>query len=302
MLAKREVEHTNDQFVFVDMVRQAEMQPVTAQPDHMDAWRAALRAHGLDRAEAFAAITPSTRSVSISAAGFSAAVPLAGQGEVVTGHGKPPTPCLPEAGCGAARFTLGTLPLRVFTSGHGFFMQHVQGFDGHAQHLGAGPARPAASVATVHFTFQYSDTPDFPHGKRQRAREAALWTADPASYYTEGRFVKLVGPLYTAAQRVAIERRYPEWSPHRHMAIDAIQRAAVRDLLALATAMNATMIMPPLVCTCDRYWGNTVNCRMPTAPQDMPLPFRCSQDRPLRGPTLTLTLTPTPTPTPTPNH
>ena len=52
----------------------------------------------------------------------------------------------------------------------------------------------------------------------------------------------------------------------------------MRDLLALATAMNATLIMPPLMCTCDRYWGNTVNCRMPTAPQDMPLPFRCSQD------------------------
>ena len=82
----------------------------------------------------------------------------------------------------------------------------------------------------------------------------------------------------------------------------------MRDLLALATALNATLIMPPLVCTCDRYcltpaltltltltltvtvtvtltltrcdryWGNTQNCRMPTAPQDMPLPFRCSQD------------------------
>jgi len=29
---------------------------------------------------------------------------------------------------------------------------------------------------------------------------------------------------------------------------------------------------------CDRYWGFLQNCRMPTAPQDMPLPFRCSQD------------------------
>ena len=94
-------------------------------------------------------------------------------------------------------------------------------------------ARTHRIASQVHFTFQYSDTPDFPHGKRQRAREAALWTADPPSYYTEGRYVKLVGALYTAAQRVAIERRYPEWSPHRHMAIDAIQRAAVRDLLAL---------------------------------------------------------------------
>ena len=86
----------------------------------------------------------------------------------------------------------------------------------------------------------------------------------------------------------------------------------MRDLLALATAMNATLIMPPLVCTCDRYWGNTQNCRMPTAPQDMPLPFRCSQDALFEVKrwndlqmwgcatlTLTLTLAPTPTLTPT---
>ena len=149
-------------------------------------------------------------------------------------------------------------------------MQHVYNFDGHA--------RPQTSVLTVHFTFQYSDTPDFPHGKRQRAREAALWTADPDAYYSEGRFVRLVGPLYSAAQRAAIERRWPEWSPQRHMQIDAIQRALVRDLLALSIALNATLIMPQLVCTCDRYWGFLENCRMPTGPEDMPLPFHCPQD------------------------
>ena len=61
------------------------------------------------------------------------------------------TPC--HTGCHPMPIP-GTLPLRVFTSGHGFFMQHVQDFDGlrgasSAQNLGAGPARPAASVATV---------------------------------------------------------------------------------------------------------------------------------------------------------
>jgi len=45
-----------------------------------------------------------------------------------------------------------------------------------------------------------------------------------------------------------------EWSPQRHMALDAIQRAAMRDLLALATALGATSILPPLSCSCDRYW------------------------------------------------
>ena len=56
--------------------------------------------------------------------------------------------------------------------------------------------------------------------------------------------------------------------------------AQVRDLLAFSIALNATMIMPPLVCTCDRYWGFLENCRMPTGPEDMRLPFRCSQAPP----------------------
>ena len=40
MLAKKEVEHTNDQFVFCDMVRQADVQPVTNSAERMGAWRA----------------------------------------------------------------------------------------------------------------------------------------------------------------------------------------------------------------------------------------------------------------------
>jgi hypothetical protein len=92
-----------------------------------------------------------------------------------------------------------------------------------------GHALPRLSPLTVHFTFQYSDTPDYPHGKRQRAREAGLWAVDPPSYFENGSFVRIIGPLYTQAQRREIERRFPEWSPQRHMALDAIQRAAVRS-------------------------------------------------------------------------
>ena len=44
------------------------------------------------------------------------------------------------------------------------------------------------------------------------------------------------------------------------------------DGLALSIALNATLIMPKLVCTCDRYWGFLENCRMPTAP---PFSRRC---------------------------
>jgi len=254
MLAKREVEHTNDQFVFCDMVRQAGVEPVTTAAERLEAWRASLRSHGLLRdEEVLRSIAPTTRVPALSKADFPAAAP-----------------CLPDVGCAPHRFTIGTLPLRAFTSGHTYFMQRVQNFEGHAL--------PRNELLTLHFTFQYSDTPDFPHGKRQRAREAALWTSDPPSYYEEGRFVRLAGPLFTAKQRVAIERKFPEWSAQRHMHIDALQRAAVRDLLALSLALNATLIMPPLVCTCDRYWGFLQNCRMPTGPENMPLPFRCSQD------------------------
>ena len=71
------------------------MQPVTARADQLGAWRTSLRAHGLERAAAFASVTPSTRGVYLSSPGFSSAAP-----------------CLPEARCAPARFTLGTLPLR----------------------------------------------------------------------------------------------------------------------------------------------------------------------------------------------
>ena len=147
---------------------------VTKSAAHLGAWRASLAAHGLLRPSVLARISPTTRGVSISREGFGLA-----------------TPCLEAGRCAPARFTLGTLPLRGFTGGHTYFMQRVQNFEGHAL--------PRARPLTVHFTFQYSDTPDFPHGKRQRAREAGLWAVDAPSYFTEGRFVKLVRPPLSAA-------------------------------------------------------------------------------------------------------
>ena len=265
MLDKKETENTNDQFVFCDMVRSAKMVAVTLSAPHMDAWRRSLAAHGNLLEEAFASISPNTRGVWMSEECTS---------QMRVEHPLPTAcraaPCLEASGCSPHRFTMGTLPLRAFTGGHTYFMQRVQNFEGHG--------RPQTEALTVHFTFQYSDTPDFPHGKRQRAREAGLWTEDPPEYYSQGRFVRLVGALYTAKQRALIERSFPEWSPRRHMHLDAIQRAAVRDLLALSIALNATLIMPPLDCDCDRYWGFTQNCRMPTAPRNMRMPYRCSQD------------------------
>jgi hypothetical protein len=44
-------------------------------------------------------------------------------------------------------------------------------------------------------------------------------------------YVAIVGPSYTAEQQAAVYRRFPEWSPQRHMFMDAPQRQAVRDRL-----------------------------------------------------------------------
>jgi hypothetical protein len=94
-----------------------------------------------------------------------------------------------------------------------------------------GHELPQHEPVTVHFTYQFGDTNAYPHGKRQRAREAALWAVDPPEYFTEGVYVAIVGPSYTAEQQAAVYRRFPEWSPQRHMFMDAPQRQAVRDRL-----------------------------------------------------------------------
>ena len=178
-------------------------------------------------------------------------------------------PCLPTERCAPSKFSFGTLPMRPFTGGHTWFNQNVQQMEGHQQ--------PQHEPITVHFTFQFGDTGDYPHGKRQRAREAGLWAVDPPEYFTEGVFVALDGSPTDPAHQAAVYARFPEWSPQRHMHMDAPQRQAVRDLLGLATAMDGIVVLPKLFCHCDRYWGFLSNCRFPHVPE-MGLPFNCPMD------------------------
>jgi len=51
----------------------------------------------------------------------------------------------------------------------------------------------------------------------------------------------------------------------------------MRDLFAMAMALNRTVILPRLVCYCDRYWGPLDECRVPGAMQTR-LPFVCPLD------------------------
>ena len=178
-------------------------------------------------------------------------------------------PCLPGEGCAGVHFTYGTLPIRPFTGGHTWFNQNVQEMEGHEL--------PQNEPITVHFTFQFGDTKDYPHGKRQRAREAALWAVDPPEYFKEGIFVALDGPTYDTDYKARVYGRFPEWSPQRHMFMDAPQRQAVRDLLGLSQAVEGIMVLPKLWCHCDRYWNFLTRCRMPMLPH-MALPFGCPMD------------------------
>ena len=67
-------------------------------------------------------------------------------------------------------------------------------------------------------------------------------------------------------------------SPCRHLTFDVLQRAALRDALALARATGRTLLLPPLTCWCDRYWNALQRCRMAEAPREMRLPFACPMD------------------------
>ena len=64
MLAKRETLNTNDQFIFIQMVREAGMERVTGSAAHLNAWRTSLAAHGLLRPDVLRRIAPTTRVAS----------------------------------------------------------------------------------------------------------------------------------------------------------------------------------------------------------------------------------------------
>ena len=248
MMRMRDGEFLNDQGIFNNMVHGAGLRRVS---DNLGAWKEKIKRGGGYVSEAgLASATSETREVWLSRPSF--------------------RPCLPDDDCASVPFSLGTLPMRGFTNGHTWFNQDVA-------HM-PGAERPEHAPVTVHFTFQFGDTNEYPHGKRQRAREAALWSVDPPEYFTEGVFVRVLGDLYTPAQRADAEKKFPDWSPVRHMTMDAPQRAAVRDLLALATAIDGIMIMPRLHCFCDRYWNFLSRCRFPIGPRDMPIPWTCPQD------------------------
>jgi hypothetical protein len=163
------------------------------------------------------------------------------------------------------KLKIARLPLRYFANGHTFFVQRMY----------AKALHPPPFV--VHMTYQYGDASAFPYGKRQRMREGRVWQVDPPSYFRDGQYLAIApeaaslpiddlpGNVTTAdaAARFNLE--------------EAQLRRVLRDALALAMALNRTLVLPRMLCYCDNIWKEMKHCRVGGA-FGMTLPFDCPAD------------------------
>lgn len=175
------------------------------------------------------------------------------------------------------RVSMGVLPMMRFCNGHVFFINRL-------------PARFGLRAAAVHATYQYADEKVYSYGKRHRLRQAGGWNIDPPAYFAEGQFLTIAGDSLMAGvdyrrDELAVWRGKHE--AHRlggnasgialHFAMELHQRELLRDAFALAEALGRILVLPEMLCFCDRYWWLSNACRMPGA-ESMPLPFLCPLD------------------------
>ena len=151
------------------------------------------------------------------------------------------------------RTRVALLPTGLFSNGHTFFVSRL------AEKSGVTPF-------AVHNTYQYSGTA----GKIARFRENGLWAVDDASYYGVGEapdakatrkflLLKYDVPRFLADPKRAAAT--PKGgTPHAHIELMTYQVNRVRDGLALAQVLNRTLVMPPLLSTCDRWFNLLPNC------------------------------------------
>lgn len=179
---------------------------------------------------------------------------------------------------------VGVLPVDAYASGHTFFVQRLaERLAGRADAGGAGKGDGSPSTPlAVHATFQFSGTA----GKRHRLRERRLWAVDPPAYYDPpGGLLALeveVGPLIHAAAVPDRPLNATEPAPARlapfagHFALVHAQLRQLRAGLALAAALNRTLVLPALWCGADRWWAPHAG-RIPGAAHPR-TPFRCPAD------------------------
>lgn len=168
------------------------------------------------------------------------------------------------------------MPLDVVANGHVFFAQRS--------------AQSSSKVPfAVHNTFNFYGS----GGKEARFKEAGLWA--------EERAARLAALAASGAQAPSRER-FLTWAPGvpadvlappqlsplepglAHIRALAYQILSTRNAMVLARALNRTLIVPSMVCFCDRYYNviaggdspEKASCRAPGS--DLELPFVCPLD------------------------
>ena len=165
--------------------------------------------------------------------------------------------------------TIGTFPIAEVSNGHTFFVQKLHDI------VGVPPV-------CVHTTYQYGDSPAYAYGKRERLRDAHLWTLDTPSSHWSGKFLRLttsaarqLGPM--TSQLLQPEAIDPDHCVRSHLKLMMLQRQWLMDGFLLAKALGRTLILPPLWCMLDRFWTILNHCLIGSQ-VEMPQPFVCPLD------------------------
>lgn len=191
--------------------------------------------------------------------------------------------CMPKI---VHSLVVGVLPTLHYANGHSFFVQQ--------RFLSTG-VWPTA----VHVTFCWGDSGSYVFGKLQRMKDFGMWKL-PRITFRSSRADTLVaeageGEDFQLAQLV--RRRYllvedlqplPDSVPFdgadydqrafQHVEWQRGVRAQVQHALAMALAMNRTIILPKLWCYCDRYFYRLEKCMIPGGHHATVLPFECPFD------------------------
>ncbi|OUS46581.1 nucleotide-diphospho-sugar transferase-domain-containing protein [Ostreococcus tauri] len=166
---------------------------------------------------------------------------------------------------------LGVLPVAQFSNGHTFFVQ-----EHHVHHPEDG------EPYSVHMTYQYGDTHDYAYGKRQRLRQHGLWYLDDdGDHWSDGKYLTISTSgswkKFEGKSTIGVDAEAYATAISRHFEEDSVRRVTVRNGLALAKALNRTLVLPPARCYCDKIWNTLAGCRALGA-ETAHLPFSCPMD------------------------
>ena len=162
--------------------------------------------------------------------------------------------------CDEGRLVAGVLSVSAFANGHTFYVQRL-------------PERQGVHPFAAHDTFVFSGT----DGKRHRMRERRVWLDDETYYRPKGGFLAFDLDVPAALLRAAGPRtgKADLANAAGHFVLVNHQLAQVKAGLALASALNRTLVLPELWCGLDRWWAPHAGT-IPGA--KFPLPFRCPAD------------------------